>query len=179
MLQSKIVKETAKKYIKLKGFDAEFNKRKADLIKYCVDYIKNTIPQEIQDLAASKTPSVLYQQDLNFYYWNVQKMPGVTTVKFNLADKYFDIRDFGFKKYSLPRFFEAEDLTRDNDNNKEFRKTYKEFTKTFIQKYLDLIDYAYEVAQKVQALESVLLNEKATLTTIKANYKELYNLIKS
>lgn len=184
MLQNKVIKETIKKYIKLKGFDTEFNKLKDDLVNYCVDYIKSTVPQEIQDLAASgKTKSVIYQEDLYLYYYYSQKLLGTGSniSKYRAADKYFNLCVFEFKKYSLPRFFDLEDITGagDTEEGKAFRKEYKEFVKTFKEKYLTLVDYAYEKTKKLEALEKVLLNEKATLTTIKANYIELYNLIKS
>ena len=184
MLQNKVIKGTIKKYIKLKGFDTGFNKLKDDLIKYCVDYIKSEIPQEIQDLATSgKTKSVIYQEDLYLYYYYAHKIleTGSNISKYRSADKYFNLCAFDLKKYSLPRFFDLEDITGagDTEEGKAFRKKYKEFVKTFKEKYLALVDYAYEKTKKLEALENVLSNEKATLTTIKANYIELYNLIKS
>ena len=48
-----------------------------------------------------------------------------------------------------------------------------------MEKFANLILFAYECSKKLRALRSVLSKKEATLTSIKENYIELYNLIKS
>lgn len=182
MIQNSVINRTIKKYIKLKGFDVEFNKLKNDLVTYCVDYIKSHVPQEILDLASAGNKVIVYQSDVNIYRWDAKGIiKGLAETEYSTASEYFGIDTLEFKKYSLPHFFSVSDLSklRDKEKSEEFVKNYSDFVETFKEKYLALIKYAAEAGRKANRIKVVLSNSTATLTLIKENYRELYNLIKS
>ena len=182
MLQTSLINSTVDKYRKLKNFDADVDKLKQDLANYCNDYIKSYYPERVfAALAKDTTGIIIKQREIDFWYRDISKIPGLDSSIVSIATEFFyDIRKIPVAlSLPLPFFFTAEDIVFDGEENKAFREKFPEFTKIFKEKFANLILFAYECSKKLRAIRSVLSEKEATLTSIKENYIELYNLIKS
>ena len=182
MLQTSLINSTVDKYRKLKNFDAEVNRLKQDLANYCNNYIKSYYPERVFTALAKDTKGIIIKQrEIDFWYRDLSKIPGLDSSIVSIATEFFyDIRKIPVASSQLlPFFFDAEDIVYDGEKNRKFREEFPEFTKTFMEKFANLILFAYECSKKLRALRSVLSKKEATLTSIKENYIELYNLIKS
>ena len=181
MIQTSLIDSTLEKYRKLKNFDAEIDKLRQELATYCINYIKSYYPENIFTLLAKGSKSMIPQRDIDFWYRDVSVLPGLDSSIISTASEFFysKIRKIPMSSHKLPLFFTAEDIICGTEECKNFREKFPEFTKTFIEKYTALVLFAYDCAKRLRMLRTVLANQEATLTSIKENYIELYNLIKS
>lgn len=183
MLQTSLIDSTLDKYRKLKKFDASVNKLKQDLANYCIDYIRSYYPEKVFTALAGDSLNVMIKQgDVDFWYRDISKIPRLNrSISFLVSEFFYDIRKIPILSsgYTLPYFFDDTDILFDSEKNVEFRKMFPEFVKNFMEKFADLMLFAYECSKKLKALKDTLSEKEATLTSIKLNYPELYNLIKA
>lgn len=182
MLQRDLVNDTLGKYRKLKNFDAEIDKLLQEVTDCCKDYINSVFPKEVLEQAKNSSSVLRLQDDLNVYYYYTLPFKEITTDMVRLAADFFPKTDtIPLRSLDLPLLFSSYDLfsSRNDASGAEFRKRHPEFIKNFGEKYTKMIKRAYEYSKKLVALRTVLMSKEATLTRIKENYPELYNLIKS
>lgn len=176
MLQNKLIEKTIEKYSKLKGFDVEFNRLKADLVNFCVNYIKDLYPQEVFDY---KTGGYVKKQG-DIYFWSHSCVDGISDEKFTNAYEFFDIANIPLSAFNLPFLCDSYCFTDYKDDRRsKFRKDFSDFVKGFEERYIEMVKYATKCSKSLRILKKILKHPEATLTSIKNNYSELYTLIKS
>lgn len=182
MLQGSIVVSTLGKYRTLKNFDAEINNLMQDLVNCCVDYINGYFPKDVIEKAKLGPSNVLrLQRDLDIYYcYDLSKFKKLNRAAFNEAAEYFPtIRNIPLGAQNLPLFVDSSTIFSSGEDHDKFAAEFPEFIKMFKDKYSEMVLRAQKYSQKLKALSKVLSSKEATLTLIKENYPELYNLIKS
>jgi hypothetical protein len=182
MLQRDLINDTLEKYRKLKNFDVEIDKLLQEVTDCCESYINSIFPKEVLEQAKKSSSVLRLQDDINIYYYYTPPFKGITTEMIRLAGDFFPkTTTIPLQSLSLPLLFSSYDLfsSRNDSCGVEFRKRHPEFIKNFGEKYSKMIECACKYSKKLVALRTVLSSKEATLTRIKENYPELYNLIKS
>lgn len=150
-----------------------------ELLDFCVDHIKSHYTKELFDFynkdraGNSDTRVTEDQEDIRFSYWELDsRAASITDVP---VEDIYEVRNYfpnafclGFKSLNLPKFFD-----------RSYADLPKEFLTPFKEKTTALAVEINNCMKEIKALKETLMDPKMTLTSIKKDYPELYNLIKS
>ena len=167
MIDKKLRDKAIKAYRALKSCDAIVQKQKTEIEDYCENYISSVYPKEIFDLVP--TGYLKKQDSICFRYWSqpLKSRPEFITTYFDCwSDLVIDL-----EKRKLPYLFSEFDSA-------ELKKEHPEFAKELGEKITNFLDTVQGFAQSMKAIEDILTLPNMNLRELKANFSELYKLIK-
>lgn len=180
MINRTLIKETVDKYIAQRKMAAAVGAKNKELVDFCVDFIKSYYTQELFDFykedkaKGGSGPRVTNDQgDLTFGYWDLDtKSSGITDVvvkDMSGARRYFpSALSLKLSAFGLPEFFDG-----------PYSELPKEFLIPFKEKVTALAIQINNCMEEINALNDTLMDPGMTITSIKKEYPELYQLIKS
>ena len=179
MINRTLIRETLGKYVAQRNMVAAVDDKNKKIVDFCVDYIKANYTQDLinfynEDKTKLREDRLtLDQEDVSFGYWELESSKSeITSVPIEdryEANKYFSgAFTLSLKSFGLPRFFSGSAWT---DLPEDFLKPFKE-------KVTGLVVQVNACMKEISALEKTLMDPTMTLTSVKKDYPELYNLIK-